>query len=607
VAQSVSLAAVSGGSNASPAIASTPIPAPSGYTSQLTVPIANIPANTTLAITSGATLPSSVSLPPLASSRRGTAARHVRIPQATSNFNAIFYDTLVPSAGITVAGNIMATQAFPAGILSTSTKYYLGFYDSTQPNPAWSTIAGPVTTTDGLTLAFSGTAPSFSLQANELYGFAIFALAVPTATPPPAAQTLAYVPSQHTGVISEVNAAGVVATALPILAGDLGLDDSGNIYTLAYPSAAPSVDPSASPVPSPSPIPPTINFYAAGSSTATKSYTPSSTLDEFIVTAGTGAVAAFTASYFDPTNLVTNVSQSTDVWDAGSTGGTPSRTIVNSTAGTPFGIMAHDGTLYLPQINANGTFAYDVYAPGSGTIEKTITEQIVPAGMQSQFNPNYAAIGPDGTLYVTEYSFFQDDTLAGLYIYKPDGTEVFVATTSNANGAGPQGVDVDASGNIYVVNDNGQEYIDSNGNYAQEADTLHDVEVFAPCGTGCTTSNPPAVLRHITGTFDGYPIAVAADGTVFFCSFQNFGATSSALNATYAIPAGGSTATQILPYAATGFVLYDGNRETTSKKRSTASVRSAGSQGHGGLGGMRPISAAAIRRHIELLRSNQGH
>ena len=34
------------------------------------------------------------------------------------------------------------------------------------------------------------------------------------------------------------------------------------------------------------------------------------------------------------------------------------------------------------------------------------------------------------------------------------GAEKFVATYSDANGAGPGGVDVDAAGNIYVANNN---------------------------------------------------------------------------------------------------------------------------------------------------------
>ena len=34
-------------------------------------------------------------------------------------------------------------------------------------------------------------------------------------------------------------------------------------------------------------------------------------------------------------------------------------------------------------------------------------------------------VGADGTLYVTEYTYFQPDPLAGLYIYYSDGRERF--------------------------------------------------------------------------------------------------------------------------------------------------------------------------------------
>jgi sugar lactone lactonase YvrE len=550
----------------------TPLPAPIGYTSNLTVPIAQAAAGTTVTINAATSIPSTL---PVLSHGRKVAS--VRLPQEISTNTVIFFDSIEPSAAITVGGQISASQGFPSGVLSSGTQYYLAFYDPTQPSPAWETISGPVTSSDGLTLTFSGATKSFTLQANQTYGLAIFSLASATATPPPAPATEAYI-ANNSGI--EVVGAAGVATTLPIATTTFGLDDSGALYVT---DLAPTPAPVGSGSPTPAPQPPTIAKYAAGSTTVAVSYTPSNPDGIFTSSSGAGAFAVFGGAT-NPNSGPT--SETFDVWNAGATGG-PSFSITEPINGVFFGLMAHDGTVYAPHVNpTNGTFQYDVYAPGSSTVTRTIMEQIVPAANQPYFTPNYAAIGPDGTLYVTEYTFEQPDPLAGLYVYKPDGTETFVATTSDANGPGPQGVDVDASGNVYVLNNNSGYQI--NNDYTIQNDDLHDVTVYSPYGA--------SVLRHITGGFSGYPLAVASDGTAYLSSFD-FNGDGVGVDATYAIAAGTTTATQIASIGSTSLVLYDGNRMTTGKRRS-ASLTSA-SLGHGG-GGPR-AHYAAIRRHMAAL------
>ncbi len=517
-----------------------PIPAPTGYTSQLSIPIANASAGTTVAITSSATLPAS--LPVLDAKHR--SSRSVRIPSATTGLTSIFFDSLVPSAPITVAGNVSVTQGFPAGTLSAGASYYLAFYDSTASSPAWQTISGPITSTDNLNLTFSGSIKSFTLSANQLYGFAIFTTAGGTASPPPTPPaTLVYIGTKTN--IQEISAAGVVATTLPIPAAGVGLDDADNLYALTL---APTPAPSTSPVAAP----PTIAKYTAGTTTIAATYTPSNDNGYFVLTGGAGTLAIL-----GPTDD-SYTSETVDVWDAGSTGGAPSRTLTAPIAGVLFGIMEHDGTIVMPA-NTATTIGYAFYPPGSSTPNRTITDTIVSPDQAPYFDANYAAVGPDGTLYVTEYGFYQTDPNAGLYIYPPSGPEKFVATTADANGPGPQGVDVDASGNVYVINNNFA-YNTPTGNTAQ-GDSLHDLEVFGPLGTGTP--------RHVTGTFTALPLAVASDGTAFFSGFpiEQLGVYGS-----YAVQPGSSTVTQISTLGTAELTLYDGNRESTANKRKVASV-----------------------------------
>jgi hypothetical protein len=340
--------------------------------------------------------------------------------------------------------------------------------------------------------------------------------------------------------------------------------------------------PTPAPGSSAAPLPPTIALYDAGSSTVAKSYTPSNPYGAFVVTAGTGAMAAFGPANGGQPLANGYPDETFDVWNPGASGA-PSMTINEPFTGVLFGVLAHDGTIYAPHTNDDGTFQYDIYAPGSSTVTRTIAETVVPPSQQGAFSPNYAAIGPDGTLYVTEYTFVQPDPLAGLYIYSPNGTETFVATTADGNGPGPQGVDVDASGKVYVVNNNSG--YQSANNYASQGDSLHDVTVYASGGA--------SVLRHITGAFDGYPIAVASDGTAFISSFASFGMTGVA--GTFAIAAGTSNLTQISSTGAEGLVLYDGNRETTGVRRTASTV--GASTGHGFGGPLAHRLAIAHRLH----------
>jgi hypothetical protein len=504
-----------------------PIPAPSGYTASISAPLVSAPANATIAIAGGTIAPAS--LPALQSNRR-------RAPQSTGSFNAIYYDTLTPSANITVAGDLTFTQSFPGGGLTVGTAYYLGFYDTTAASPAWQTIAGPVTSS-GANLTFTGTTGAITLQANKLYGFAIFSTVSPSGTPPAAPQTLLYIGNKSGVTI--MTASGTVVTTLNIPNSYFDLDDAGNIYVSNAVSG----------------IQKSLAMYPAGSTTAAATYTPSSgNLGPLVILAsGAGEVAA---ADFSQGNGV----QTVDVWDPGKSG-SPSRTLTTKTnETTPGFILAHDGTLYIPDTAPNGAPQFDVFSPGASTPTTTIIDTVVPPSQYANFSPNYTAIGPDGTLYVTEYSFFQPDPNAGLYIYpgllNQNRAETFVSLPSNANGAGPEGVDVDASGNIYVVNNNAA-YVANGSSISCQTTTLASVTVYSPAGQ---------LERTITGPFTPYPITVAADGTAFFSSFGfNSGegpCPTNGVNGTFSIAPGASTATQLSTVGSSEVVLFDGTHKT---------------------------------------------
>jgi hypothetical protein len=566
VATSVPLSIATSG----PAV-STPLPAPSGYTSHITIPIVNAAPGTTFQFNSSATLPTQ--LPILQSKSRASSS--VRIPQAAGNFLPIYFTSIVPSAAVTLAGDISITQTLPTGILSTANTYYLAFYDSTQATPSWQTIQGPVTTTDGRTLTFGGDIKSFTLQANQLYGFAIFSLASSTVTPPPAPQTLAYI-ANGVGGIDQYTETGTKLATLPISATSFGMDDSGNIYAVVQPT---------SPASSPTPMP-VVEKFPAGSASPSATFAPSSDAAGagFFFLAGVSGSGATSLLY--PSS--TNGGPATAVWNAGVVG-SPSFTIHEP--GSAFNaIMAHDGTIYIQNVTATGLSQISIFAPGSSTPTRTIPEQIVPAAQQSQFLGNYGAVGPDGTFYLTEYSLVQPDPLVGLYIYHPDGTESFVKTTGTTGGTpgsltgngGADGVDVDAAGNIYVANNNFG--LDSNNGFVMVNDTLNDIEVFAPGGT--------SVLRHITGVSSPVTMVVASDGTLFVSGFGWPGVPT----ATWVVQPGATTPTQLNSQATTSIFLYDGVRATSGVVRALSLGSSGGS--HGITGNMKArIAAILAARH----------
>jgi hypothetical protein len=525
---------------------STAVPAPAGYAQSLSVPLVNAAANTTVAITAGASPPAA--LTPLGIVRSAAGALR-RAASPSSAFSPIFYNSIVPTNNITVAGNISVTQTFPSGTLVAGTQYYLAFFDTTQATPAWQTIAGPVTAS-GATLTFSGTVSSVTFVAGKLYGFATFSTTTPSATPPPAPQTLLYFGDQTALTIA--TEAGSVVNTLAIPSQTFDLDDAGNIYASDPHHGGPSPGMGGSEL---------FAKFPAGTASASTVYTPSVASQFFASASGAGEVIA-----------IHNVSQgvlTTDEWDPGA-GGPPSRTITTS---VPTGIISfvltHDGSVYLPDRSATGVPQFDVFPPGSATASKVIPETIVPPAQYNNFSPNFSAVGADGTLYVTEYSFQQPDPNAGLYIYPVNGPERFIATASDANGAGPQGVDVDAANNIYVVNDN----VAVTSPTTCQADSLHSVTVYNQAGT---------LLRTVTGSFSGIPITVAADGTAFVAAFLLQLQSACAVtgdNGIFAIAPGSTTANMISSSGSSEIVLFDGTHKTEPFSRS---YHGAGTSGRGG-------------------------
>jgi len=292
----------------------------------------------------------------------------------------------------------------------------------------------------------------------------------------------------------------------------------------------------------------------------------------FMLTAGTGEVMSFGVV----TNATTGQGEAViEVWDPGDVAA-PSYTITEPDPNyVSFAELLHDGTIYAADYLANGTFQYDIFPPGSATASRSIPETIVPASQQANFAPNYAQVGPDGTLYVTEWTQVQgNDPLVGLYIYPPNGgQEKFVPTLSNANGGGVDGVDIDAAGNIYVAENNGGFNLNT-GTYGP--DTLNTITVYAPLGT--------SVLRQITGQIDPINVVVASDGTIFSSGLPYPGA--SGYTGSYVIAAGSSTITTVSANYAGTIAIYDGNRETTGIRRA---------QSTGGAKGVHGMSAARYR------------
>jgi hypothetical protein len=536
----------------------TAVPAPTGYAQSISAALVTAAANTSITIKEGSSNPSGIPALGYAVSNGKVGTMGKVRPLVSGQNNAVFYDVIIPSASITVAGTVTFTQSFPSGVLASGTNYYLAFYDSTQASPSWQTISGPVTESNN-TLTFSGTIGSFTLQQGDAYGFCVFAESGSSTPPPSTNQDAAYL-AQGTGGIVIVNTAGTTVNTLAINSNSVALDDSANIYNDYF----------ATPAPSATTPPPTIQKYNAGSTTPSTTYVSQmpvgqSGIDEFIVeSSGAGEVVNFYVNY--------NTSPGTlyaEVWNPGSSGGAPNYTLSSQFVDTPAFDVQHDGTIYLANNNGS-TQTYGVYPPGSTTPSRTVAETIVTGANLSNFAPNYMTVGPDGTIYVTEFGYYSCDTLAGLYIYPPSGTETFVATASDANGAGPQGVDVDATGNIYVGNNNAGYNCNSG---MEQNDDLNNIQVFAPGGS--------SVSRTVTGSFDVYPLVVAPDGTIFFGSFQ--GAGNTGVNGTFVVAPGATAATSVSSQGETSIVLYNGYQESAaSTRRKTSSFSAGAAAAHSG-------------------------
>jgi hypothetical protein len=267
-----------------------------------------------------------------------------------------------------------------------------------------------------------------------------------------------------------------------------------------------------------------------------------------------------------------------DIWDPGATGA-PSRTITvpgvaNGVADLIFAYLRHNGDLYSAGYVACGSsnqytcLQYSVFPAGSTTASRTFLESIVPQANQSGFTPNYATVGPDGTLYVTEYSFLPGDPYAGLYIYPPAGSERYYSLGAYD----PQGIDLDGNGNIYIVNNN-TAYVPPN--YLPSNDTAHYLAVLSPDGG--------TELRAVQLSPGAVWVTVAADGTAYVSAQSGF--SPNAVNGTFVVSPL-NVVTQIDTYGTYSVILYNGTNSTApqgSTRRGTLSVGPGGTA-HGGGG-----------------------
>jgi hypothetical protein len=369
----------------------------------------------------------------------------------------------------------------------------------------------------------------------------------------------------NTRGIELVTSSSRVLGTLPIDSFVVGLDDAGNVYDLNNMPSTEGCGIFRTGA--------TLERYRRGALSVDASYQVAPNT-YWISVSGQGEVAALTATVQQDGALDFAVG----FWNPDKRGGPPSYTIDTLTDVCLGFVLAHDGSAYLQEI-VNGASLYAVYAPGSATPARTIPEKIVPPNQQANFCANYMAVGADGTLYVTEYTFFQPDPLAGLYIYYPDGRERFAATTADSNGPGPEGVDVDAAGNIYVANNNSAAVVTSSGALAEQSDSLHDVEIFSPGGQ--------SVLRHIRGDFDPIDVGVTPDGVLFFGSYGLAGVPTPPVYGTFGVAAGSTTAIRVAPNSEDGIVFYNGLTDTTTSVRQDTSAASVGSAHGGGAGALR--------------------
>jgi hypothetical protein len=393
----------------------------------------------------------------------------------------------------------------------------------------------------GLAVAASGCAGSTvaAIPGTPTEQQNIAARSVPE--PAPTSTDALYAADGPTGVsVINVKSGKMVSSFGSALGGsaEVTMDDAGNVYDE---NRLDSVV--------------TFNRLAVGGNVATATYTPTSSIPEVIWAAPTGEVIVTGIDGSGSTYTGTTV----DVWDAGSTGGKPSRSITHNVAsGEPLPLnvtWAADGTLYVPYYSQKTLkMQYDVIPPGKSKPTRTIVESIVPA--KSYFSVNWMSVAPDGTLYVAEWGYYQGDPYTGLYVYPSKGQETHVT-----NGAPfPTGLDLDKAGNVYVVNSSST--ASSSG---LSADTTHLLTEFAPHAT--------KVLRQVSKGFtDGQFLTVDDNGTAYIEEFPDVAFP------TEEVAVAGPTvkAAKMLTKAVdgTGFVLYNGKR-----------AKSVGASPDGGGGG----------------------
>ncbi len=445
---------------------------------------------------------------------------------------------------------------------SIGTTYTAETFDAT----TGTLLAVESTTANGSTLNFPST-PALMIVSTDVYDTLIVTgstltpspTTAPTATPTPTVSpstsptastspsptgTMLFASNDVSGAaaggIAEYSAAtgALVKTfASATLPGveNLGADDAGNLYALSYQNGAV-----------------TLSKLAIGSDLIAATYTPSSMQPLILGVSPTGEVVL---SGYDP-SCTSNCTLSFDVWDPGKSGA-PSRTLAYPSTGfeNEFA-LGTDGTLYVPYFSNSGVQQYDVIPPGKSSPSRTIVDTLAPD--EASFVPNFAAVGPDGTLYIGEWSFESGDPDAGLYVYPPSGKETVVTSLD----PGINGLDIDGAGNVYVASDNGTYNANASTPPYYTADTAQQLSVYSPGAT--------KLLRQFD---DGTPgvgtLTTGLDGTAYLDQFSGFVANGpSSYGNIVRVAAGSTTASTFIANIDTGNVaLFDGTNGKDARRR----------------------------------------